>query len=346
MKIKSAVLFFLTFSFCQAQTETLTLQLPKDTIKTTSSSLSALTLSPDKVYDLTDSSTIGLIAYLSSQYENHVDSLTFNSTGDLISSIDGVTVTLDGGTNVKIGNYVRFGSPTEGTGFTIVDTGASSAVIVLDQACTASETDEFYIGCVGTLNDVTENGFDAIQSTGINQPMTMWMGTDSVRFYLNGISFYWDLGVVLIDSLSALKNWSIVAAVNVYAFSNYSTIISSAISSSDRASLGINHSGFGCKIVYDGSTTNKGKLTSTTGKYYLTCTLNSGSLRFFYNGIEETDDNAGAAGNVAKTIIAGSNYASPVHWFYGELFEIKIYNRAISQTEITTMYENSIIYEE
>jgi len=90
IKIKLAVLFFLIFSFCHAQIETLTLQLPKDTIKTTSSSLSALILSHDKVYDLYNDYADALFARMDVQptderkrlISNMIDSLQLYSIWD------------------------------------------------------------------------------------------------------------------------------------------------------------------------------------------------------------------------------------------------------------------------
>jgi hypothetical protein len=116
------------------------------------------------------------------------DSLTYNSTAQLVTGSSGVNVTIDGSNDVVIGNSVRFGSPTTGTIYQIVDTGASAQNLVLDQTFTGSVSDEFYWGGINTWYDESGNENNLTQTTAVSQPKLLWYGTDSASVYTDGVN--------------------------------------------------------------------------------------------------------------------------------------------------------------
>ena len=114
------------------------------------------------------------------------DSLTYNSSGDLVTYANVDTVVLDGSSEVVIGNSVRFGTPTSGTIYQVLDTLGSSDTLILYQTFTGSITDEFFWGGINTWYDESEDGNQAIQTTAIQQPKLLWAGTDSAEVNFDG----------------------------------------------------------------------------------------------------------------------------------------------------------------
>jgi hypothetical protein len=116
------------------------------------------------------------------------DSLTYNSSGDLVTAFSNDTVVLDGSSEVVIGNSVRFGIATTGTIYQVLDTLTTSDSLILNQTFTGSVTDEFFWGGVNTWYDESGVGNNAYQTTAIYQPKLLWAGNDSSEVRFDGIN--------------------------------------------------------------------------------------------------------------------------------------------------------------
>jgi len=333
MKTRLTILLLIIWSLSFGQN---TIRIAKtDTITELSNTI---IISPDVVYDLTDSSTIGLIAYWSSYYENNVDSLTFNSTGDLISSIDGSTVTLDGGDNVIIGNAVRFGDPESGTVYTITDTVASSSVIILDQSCTASETEEFYIGCIGSITD-QGSSYNLTQSTGINQPKILWFKTDSVQMYFDGVNDVL-IGSNIIE-LNGSVNYAITFWINPKNYTGLKGIFGNS-NVSGTEMISVDASNLIPRFnTYSGSYGNVSSgITVNADTWYFISIIKTGSVASIY--IDTELKNSGTVKNPSSMTNCNLGTRENTSYkFLGKIEDFRIYDRAISTSIMHSLYQNS-----
>ena len=141
---------------------------------------------------------------------------------------------------------------------------------------------------------------------------------------------------------------------------NYVSSVQYVGSSSDEASnsyyfgfLRIDSTGKPSIIVYnDGNPYNLilGSTVLQTGKWYHICTLSTGSeYKIYVNGREETltvstGSNDGAwldkVQNRDNTVIGALKRSSISNFFNGTIDEVRIYNRALSPSEIKYLYHN------
>lgn len=149
------------------------------------------------------------------------DSLTYNSSGDLVTWSNADTVELDGSSEVVIGNSVRFGNPSAGTIYQILDTLGSSDSLILDQTFTGSVTDEFYWGGVGRWYDESENNYSITQGTAVRMPKLIWFNTDSSKVVFDGVDDYF-----IFSSINIGKVHSILSNVKFYDVPVNQTIVS------------------------------------------------------------------------------------------------------------------------
>lgn len=118
------------------------------------------------------------------------DSLTYNSSGDLVIWSNGDTVVFDGSSELVIGNSVRTGTPTSGTIYQVLDTLGSSDTAIFNQTFTGSVGDEYFWGGVGKWYDESDSLNHAIQTTAVYQPKLLWYGSDTAQVYFDGINDY------------------------------------------------------------------------------------------------------------------------------------------------------------
>jgi len=280
-----------------------------------------------------DSATIGLIADWSSANENHADSLTFNSTGDLIIYVSNDTVVLDGATNVTIGNAVRFTTALSGTAYTITDTTGSADTLVLDQACTASLTDEFFTGCLGTLQDVSDSLNHAVQTTGLNQPKVLWLGTDSIQIFYDGLDFM-DFTEIVNSTNWSIEFW--LKRVNVdeieFILANSATTAYSYIRLQPplmRIEADVN------------SDVATGTITDDNLLHHYTIICNNNTISIYEDNAAIVMGDDAIENTLSIDRIASSTTSL---WYNGVIDDIKIYIRILSTTEIQDHYETGRFY--
>ncbi len=86
-----------------------------------------------------------------------------------------------------------------------------------------------------------------------------------------------------------------------------------------------------------------GSFNSTGTWYYVGCTYDGTALRNYINGVEVASDIASGAvtaTNYPFLIGATGDGASTQNWFYGNIDEVIIYNKALSVTEILNHYND------
>jgi len=286
------------------------------------------------------------------------DSLTYNSTSDLViyASVD--TVVLDGSAQVVIGNSVRFGSPTVGTIYQILDTLGSSDTLILDQTFTGSVTDEFYWGGIGKIYDKSGKANNAIQPTAIYQPKLL---TDN-SIYSDGVDDY--LYVLDNDNLSfgdGLTDtpFSISVWINIEAITAAATIIGKHSEDSDTREykLYLLHTGELVFALYDESVNvyivkRNYFVNSHIGTWINITTTYDGSgsvagMKVYVNNDLKTMTDLVSGPYVAmENTNVDLRIAGKATTFYynGKMDNIYINNRVFNSIEIETLYKKSIHY--
>lgn len=141
------------------------------------------------------------------------DSLTYNSTGALVTYVSDNKVVLDDLSEVVIGNSIRFRYPLNGAIYKINDTVGDT--LYLNQNCTAIATDEFLWGGVNTWYDESNFANDLYQTTAIRQPKLLWTKTDSSKLYFDGVTdFMYVLNSTQLDI--STNNFSIAFSAKLY----------------------------------------------------------------------------------------------------------------------------------
>jgi len=147
------------------------------------------------------------------------------------------------------------------------------------------------------------------------------------------------------------EDFSISAWINVSSFQNDACVISKWGSTSTDQSyfFGFNGSADNTKlIVYEksGSTThviNSTSTTITTGNWFhVAYVRNSTQTIIYINGVAETFSNTNTinSGN-SQPIIVGRQYGYPGTSFNGKIDQMRLFNKALSSSEITTLYQET-----
>jgi hypothetical protein len=288
----------------------------------------------DSIY-VVDSSRIGLIAKWSSYYENHVDSLTFNSTGLTISSIDGANVTMSAVTGLFVGSSCRFANPLSGTLYTILVINGN--IITLDKTCTASATNELYQSCIGSIQDHIGTNH-AAQTTGIMQPKTLWFGTDTNMVKCDGSDDSYALSSFI--DWTDYESWTITAWIDYEGTeTGYYEIFSGRLASIRNINS---------KIYHFSPSEFKSNEAVNSGINYLVVSCTGNVVTFYINGIvsgsfESCDCNYN---ELNKRLTYLGQRGDDSEFWNGLVDDWRVYNRALTPTEIANYYENSRFYSE
>lgn len=275
------------------------------------------------------------------------DSLTFNSSGDLVTYSNQDTVVLDGNSDVLIGSSCRFGSALSGTIYQILDTLGSSDSLILDQNFGGSVTDEFFWGGIGKIYDESVYSNNALQTTAIYQPKLKWAGTDSASIAFDGID----------DFLQVTETASIYIGTSDYSILYIlKTNIDSDFSPFSYGG-GYNTSNPGLTIRYNLTGINYYQLSSSLTLYSnSTFEGHSEPIMTDFNSFCYTSDRDGNALQYLNGIIDGSakdistsdgddinpstsfltigSTSTSSRFLYGEMKNIYIYKKVLTQSEI------------
>ena len=85
--------------------------------------------------------------------------------------------------------------------------------------------------------------------------------------------------------------------------------------------------------------------TFTAGTwYYIACVLDASQIRFFINGINEGNATISTAGDLNGDIAIGRSQNGGTGGMYadGSIDEVRIFNKSLSQAEITKIYQNGL----
>src|SRR6056300_230545 len=203
----------------------------------------------------------------------------------------------------------------------------------------ASTTDIFDDGSGVALYNFKEGAKD---TGGVNG----YIGAGGV---FNGSSSYTTINSTSTTPFDASsEDFSISAWINVSSFQNDACIISKWGPTSTNQSyfFGFNGSADNTKlIVYEksGSTThviNSTSTTITTGSWFhVAYVRNSTQTIIYINGVAETFSNTNTinSGN-SQPIIVGRQEGYPSTSFNGKIDQMRLFNKALSSSEITTLY--------
>lgn len=153
--------------------------------------------------------------------------------------------------------------------------------------------------------------------------------------------------VVATNTGNAITNYNVSRTVSVWfqasATGSQRGIASAADTFGDTNPLWIMLQTSGNKLaVYHGSDYRIGTTTLSTGTWYLaTYTFNASdnSVKLYLNGTQEYSGTVVDSNFNKGSIFIGSGYGGR---FSGMIDEARIYNRALSQTEVTTLYQQTI----
>lgn len=262
--------------------------------------------------------------------------LTYNSTGDTIVSASNDTVVIDDYDQAVIGNSIRFTTPTSGTVYTILDTLGSGDSLKLDQNCTASIGDEFYIGCDGLIEDQSIYNNDGEQTTGAYQAKAIWIETDSSSWKGDGVDDYYTFTQINVGKIYTLSMWVNLEDVNTnillstgnsqnYLYFKDNNEIWHRVNNGTYISFVLSPSFF-----------------STNTWYHLVILRNGATVSLYVDDVDKGDKTLSNNDDLTLSNLGG--YAGT--YVDGMIDEIKIYNKVLTEEEITELHESSKHYSE
>ncbi|MBN2571880.1 MAG: hypothetical protein JXA68_07100 [Ignavibacteriales bacterium] len=260
------------------------------------------------------------------------DSLTYNSTGYYVISSSGVNVNIDGSSDVVIGNSVRFGSPTTGSIYQIVDTGATAANLVLNKTFSGSTSDEFFWGGVGKWYDESTEENNALQTTATQQPKLLWAESNSACVNFDGIDDRF-----IITEIVNNNNYSIYFKLKRNQLTTLQCIFGHNVNVYSRFMYGLDNS-----ILFETNTNANGFSTvgtaftniTTFDDYVFNVTENEASLYYENNSIFIDNTTLTDAFSINKI---GSTAA--LYYINADIKEIMIFKRSLSREEIQILSE-------
>ena len=353
------LLFTISISVFSQDNNIINLNPGNDTI-TTSESLGNFILDINQTYISSFGNTSLKLDYNSNNVTK--SGLTYNSTGDTIVSVSNDTVVIDDYDDAVIGNSIRFGDPESGTIYTILDTLGSGDSLKLDQICIGNIGDEFYSGCDGYIVDQSDYGNDGIQEIGAYQSRGIWIETDSSCWKLDGIDDYYILdengdsfGKTICNNGCAISFWTYIENLyHGYIISRYDATDNNYFFRSEFYTNGILYNTIG----YDGSSGGRKTTTTSfsTGEWFHIVmnfdgsTSVAGNIITYKNGnLDETlpcsfPIDAQAWEDNEDVLIGAYDDDNPKYYFNGYFIEIKIYDKELTETEITELYTTSRHY--
>jgi len=90
---------------------------------------------------------------------------------------------------------------------------------------------------------------------------------------------------------------------------------------------------------------NPNFLPNTNSWYFITLTKNANQLTFYINGINYISTNYTQSTWTLNRLTLGNNYYDPTFFYTGKLDDIGAWNRALSQQEISDLYNGDICYQ-
>ena len=324
-----------------SQDNIINLNPDNDTI-TISESLGNYIIDINKTY-VSSSGDTSLLLWFDSEDVTKSE-LTYNSTGDTIVWASNDTVIIDDYDDVVIGNSIRFGNPTTGTIYVIIDTLGRGDSLKLDQICTGNIGDEFYTGCDGLIVDKSIYGNDGIQSIGAYQPKGIWIETDSSRWNSDGADDYIESEV----ELDGLEKMTI--SIWLKTPSSKGFVISKYQDGDNRYHIYLS------AIMYwnvsDGSGAYGSCLLSLTNvwNHYVmvfdgTGATNSDRLKGYINNDEKTLTFSGTIPSLIPSISNNLTISLQASSYLNcEFDDLQIYKKVLTTDEIEQLYINSKHY--
>jgi len=285
-----------------------------------------------------------------------IDSLSYNSSADLVTWSNVDTVVLDGSGDVVIDNYVRFGSPTSAN-YRVIDTLESSDSIIVYPTFAGSVTDEYYWGGISKWYDSSSRENNAIQTTAIYQPKLLYGNSlllDGADDYLyvpdnNSLSF----GNGSSDGRFSLSAW-----INIY---NYGTKGGNIIGKFSETTADKEYRIYYLQtgelffLLYDESNSSYiGKRSyflptkqwvNVTGTYDGSGSVNG--IKVYVDGVLQAMNSISSGTYVAMENLNVDLYIGGKSlglYHQGELDDVYIQNRIFLPKEIEILYKNSIHY--
>jgi hypothetical protein len=350
---------------CYGQTSILNINTENDTVIVNELSINNI-IDLSKIYISASApapDTLLLLYYNSDNVTK--EGLTYNSTGDTVVSVNDNIVVIDDYDKAIVGNSIRFGDPEIGTIYTILSINVDE--LTLDQICTGNIGDEFFIGCDGYIEDQSIYNNDGAQAIGAYQPKGIWIETDSSRWKTDGVDDF--IGITNVSnfvfaapaSVSAWVKVSNDICQSVFSVSETSTannlfyiLIGQECSSSlTNEIFSVIKRKNGSTIYIVGYTTvNRNELFDNNW-HFLTLTVNGSTIKEYIDGSEVlltvgggSDDGSFTDINNVNDVNVGSRkvVGTRQNYFNGEIDDIRIYNKALSQPEIIQLYINSKHY--
>ncbi len=264
-----------------------------------------------------------------------VDSLTYNSSGDLVTYFNADTVILDGSSEVKIGNSIRIGNPLSGTIYQILDTLGSSDSLILEQAFTGSITDEFYWGGVNTWHDENGYGNHAIQTTAIYQPKLLWAETDSAKVNFDGVNDR--MTILNQEMVGSNSSATFYSYINTKSSDRQNIYDNGAAGSADGYALEIFFANKFDFRIDDGIRTAllSAENVFINTDYKITNTLDreNNSMSIYVNGLfsNSTSETAASITSDRNFYLGSSSFND--RYFEGDIYDFFIYERALNNNE-------------
>lgn len=212
-------------------------------------------------------------------------------------------------------------------------------------------------GLVGWWKLDEGSGTSAYDSSGqgttasfVNTP-TWISGKKYGALTFNGSDNYLDVGTGTIGITAGSTGLTLAAFVNVTTFQSYTVMIGKSEAGNPYGGWQINTNAdtgnrFGGGINVSSTWTGITSVnTYTTGRWYhVAMTYDGTTLRLYVDGVQDTTETAAGTiqySNAGSQVNIGRNPAAdaPLRYLTGSVDDVRVYNRALSQTEINAINE-------
>lgn len=179
-------------------------------------------------------------------------------------------------------------------------------------------------------------------------------GIAGKAYDFDGVNDYGVLNTILPNSFS-ISFWFNVDSFKTYTFQNIGSKLVSTYNNSNSltgfelelagqpVNYGLHGGAFWCNPACDGIVSNA--RCDTVSWFFITATYNGNNLRYYVNGSLVDSSITNHNTNTQQIYIGARGNNQPSFFLDGQLDDIGIWNRALTQQEITNLYNGNICYQ-